>query len=70
MFLPAGTPAAIAQRLSDAVMAVLKEDEVKKRLIDLGAQPIGSSPADFTSFLQKEDTKWGEVVRKGNIQLD
>ena len=70
MFLPAGVPAPIATKLQQALQDVLKEDEVKQRLADLGAQPVGSTPADFAAFLKKEDAKWGEVVKKGNIKLD
>ncbi len=70
MFLPAGTPAPIATQLQQALAEVLKEDEVRQRLTDLGAQPIGSTPAEFAAFLKKEDAKWDEVVRKGNIKLD
>ncbi len=70
MFLPAGTPAPVAAQLQQALAEVLKEDEVRQRLTDLGAQPIGSTPAEFATFLKKEDAKWGEVVRKGNIKLD
>ncbi|AVS67695.1 LacI family transcriptional regulator [Paracidovorax avenae] len=70
VFLPAGTPAPIAAQLQQALAEVLKEDEVRQRLTDLGAQPIGSTPAEFATFLKKEDAKWGEVVRKGNIKLD
>lgn len=70
MFLPAGTPEPIAAKLRQAVQDVMKEDEVKQRLADIGAQPVGSTPAEFATFLKKEDAKWGEVVRKGNIKLD
>lgn len=70
VFLPAGVPAPIASKLQQALQDVLKEDEVKQRLADLGAQPVGSTPADFAAFLKKEDAKWGEVVKKGNIKLD
>lgn len=70
MFLPAGTPEPIAAKLRQAVQDVMKEDEVKQRLADIGAQPVGSTPAEFATFLQKEDAKWGEVVRKGSIKLD
>ena len=70
VFLPAGTPAPIAAQLQQALAEVLKEDDVRQRLTDLGAQPIGSTPAEFAAFLKKEDTKWGGVVKKGNIQLD
>lgn len=70
MFLPAGTPEAVAARLQKAVVDSLQEDEVKKRFSDVGAQPIGSTPAQFAEYLKKEDAKWGEVVRKGGIKLD
>ncbi|MFI8617307.1 Bug family tripartite tricarboxylate transporter substrate binding protein [Acidovorax sp. NPDC077693] len=70
MFLPAGTPEPIAAKLREAVQEVMKEDELKQRLADMGAQPVGSTPAEFAAFLKKEDSKWGDVVRKGNIKLD
>ncbi|MNR48727.1 Tripartite tricarboxylate transporter family receptor [compost metagenome] len=70
MFLPAGTPAAIATKLQQTLVEVLKEDMVKQRLDDLGAKPVGSTPAEFATFLGKEDAKWGEVVRKGDIKQD
>lgn len=70
VFVPAGTPDAIAARLQSALAEVLQEDEVKKRFIDLGAQPVGSTPAQFADYLKKENVKWAEVVRKGNIKAD
>ncbi|KQP21979.1 tripartite tricarboxylate transporter substrate binding protein [Pseudorhodoferax sp. Leaf267] len=70
LLLPAGVPAATADALHKAVAAVLAEDEVKQRFVDMGTQPVGSTPAEFAAFLKKEDTKWAEVVRKGGIKLD
>lgn len=70
VFLPAGTPEPVAAKLQQTLAEVLKEDAVKQRLSDLGAQAIGSTPADFAVFLMQEDAKWGEVVRKGHIKLD
>ena len=70
VFLPAGTPADVATRLQKAVAESLQEEEVKKRFSDVGAQPVGSTPAQFADYLKKEDAKWGEVVRKGSIKLD
>ncbi|WP_369661117.1 Bug family tripartite tricarboxylate transporter substrate binding protein [Variovorax sp. V15] len=70
LLLPAGTPAPIAEKLHKAVVEALKEDEVKKRFVDVGVQPVGSTPAEFADFLKKEDAKWADVIRKGNIKLD
>lgn len=70
MLLPAKTPKDIAEKLQRTVVEVLKEDEVQQRLKDLGAQPVGSTAAEFAAFLKKEDTKWNEVVRTGDIKAD
>ena len=70
LFLPAGTPAPIADKLHKAVADVLKNDEVKRRFVDVGVQPVGSTPSEFADFLKKEDAKWADVIRKGNIKLD
>ena len=70
MFVPANTPADVSGKLQKALVDVLNDADVKQRLSDLGATPIASTPAEFAAFLKKEDAKWGEVVRKGNIKLD
>ena len=70
LLLPAGTPASIADKLHKTVVEVLKEDDVKRRFVDVGVQPVGSTPAEFADFLKKEDAKWADVIRKGNIKLD
>jgi len=70
MFLPTGTPEPVVQKLYKAVSAVLKQPNVQQRLKDLGAEGVGSTPEEFVAFLQKEDTKWEEVVRNGQIKAD
>jgi tripartite-type tricarboxylate transporter receptor subunit TctC len=70
VFVPAGTPTDVVARLQKAVSESLQEDEVRKRFQEVGAQPVGSTPAQFSEYLKKEDAKWGEVVRRGNIKLD
>jgi tripartite-type tricarboxylate transporter receptor subunit TctC len=70
MFVPAGMPDAVASKLQAAVVDALNDEEVKKRFSDLGAEPVGSTPGQFADHLRKEDAKWSEVVRKGNIKAD
>lgn len=70
MFVPAGTPDAVASKLQAAIVDVLNDEEVKKRFNELGADPVGSTSAQFAEYLKKEDAKWSEVVRKGNIKAD
>ncbi|AGU52868.1 putative Bug-like extra-cytoplasmic solute receptor, TTT-family [Variovorax paradoxus B4] len=70
LLLPAGTPEPVAAKLHKALVEVLKEEEVKQRFTDVGVQAVGSTPAEFAAFLKKEDAKWAEVIRQGNIKLD
>ena len=70
LLLPAGTPDAVVQQLHKAVAESLQEEELKKRFADMGAQPVGNTPAAFADFLQKESAKWSAVIRKGNIKVD
>ncbi|VFR34404.1 Tricarboxylate transport protein TctC [plant metagenome] len=70
LFLPKGTPEAVSAKLHAVLVQVLDEAEVKQRLSDLGAQPAGSTPADFSAFLRKESAKWAEVIEAGRISLD
>jgi len=70
IFLPAGTPDAAANTLHQALVAALAEPELQKRFTDMGAQIIGSTPAEFTGFLARQNAQWAEVVRTGNIRLD
>ena len=70
LLLPAGTPDAVVKQLHKAVAETLQEEEVKKRFADMGAQPVGNTPAEFADFLQKESAKWSAVIRKGNIKVD
>ncbi|CAM3626703.1 Tripartite tricarboxylate transporter substrate binding protein [Bordetella sputigena] len=70
VFLPAGVPNDVAAKLHDTLVQVLKEDEVRKRFNDLGVQPVGSTPAEFADYLKKEDAKWAQVIRQGDIRQD
>jgi len=70
VFLPAGVPEEVVATLHQALVAALRTDELQQRLSDVGAQVIGSTPAEFADFLAKEDAQWADVVRTGNIRLD
>ena len=63
MFAPAGTPAAIRQKLRDEVAQVLAMPEVAARLRDLGVEIIGSQPDILGEHLKNEYVRWAEVIR-------
>ncbi|WP_426955875.1 tripartite tricarboxylate transporter substrate binding protein [Muricoccus radiodurans] len=65
---PAGTPSAILARLNEATAAALREEEVRRRLVELGAEPLFASPAEFGRFLEGEIPRWAAVIRDARIE--
>lgn len=60
---PARTPAPIVARLQAEVAAILQLPDVKKRLVELGAEPAAVSGEAFGKFLAEETVKWGGIIR-------
>ena len=70
LFAPAGTPRPIVERLSSETRAALSAPEVRKRLIDLGAEPLGSSPDEFSAYVSAEFARWGRLAKEAGIRID
>ncbi len=67
LFAPAGTPAAVVDKLSKTADAALKTDAVVKALDAQGIDPIGSTPAEFAAFIRDDVTKWSDVLNKAGL---
>ncbi len=70
LMAPAQTPDAVVQKINLAVAKALAKPELQKRLLDLGANPEPMTVAQFDSFVKKEVTTWGAVVKQANVQAD
>jgi tripartite-type tricarboxylate transporter receptor subunit TctC len=70
LFAPAGTPADIVTKLYESLAEILKDPAVVEKFNALGAEAMAMTPAEFTSYLEREDAKWIPVVRKANIKAD
>jgi len=66
---PAGTPAAVVDRLAGQIGASLSEPGLKKHLEAEGAQPATMGPAAFGRFIRAEIERWAKVIRQANIQI-
>ena len=64
---PAGTPAPAIARLNAEAVKALQSDEMKEKLALDGAQPVGSSPAEFAALIKSELEKWTRVARAAQI---
>jgi tripartite-type tricarboxylate transporter receptor subunit TctC len=67
MAAPAGTPAAVIARLHGEAVKALQSDDMKEKLALDGAQPVGSSPAEFAALIKSELAKWTRVARAAEI---
>ena len=67
IFAPAGTPAPVIAKISDAVQKAMQAPQFKERLALLGGEPAGYSPEEAARFVHDQATLWGKVVREAHI---
>ena len=67
---PAGTPAAIVNRMSAEVDRILKKPEIVERFRGLGAEPVGGTPEQLGQFIAAETKKWQQVVKDSGAKVD
>ncbi len=70
LMAPAGTPAAIVQRINTEANGVLAEAEVRKKAEAAGLQLRGGSAAEFRGFVDSESRKWAQIIKLANIKPD
>ena len=70
LLAPAGTPPATIDRLNVELVKILRQDDIKAKFADLGAQTIGSTPAELAAFLRAEQAKWAEVVKAAAVKIE
>jgi len=70
LWVPAGTPPALVQKLNDAVVKAFADPELRDTWAKLGAEPGGSTPEAFRALIDKDVAKWGKVVREAKITLE
>ena len=67
---PAGTPKEIVDKLNAEVMKVLAEPEARQKLMQLGFEPAGGTPAQLATFENSERAKWGPLIKAAGLKGD
>lgn len=70
VFVPAGTPKAVVDKLHGAIVRALADPDAKEKLTALGFEIVGSSPAEFSAFISAELRQWGPVVKASGATAD
>jgi tripartite-type tricarboxylate transporter receptor subunit TctC len=71
VFVPAGTPRPIVEKLHAALLATLDSPDIKQRFAGGGVNVVTSkTPEDFASFVSAETARWGKVARESGATID
>jgi tripartite-type tricarboxylate transporter receptor subunit TctC len=70
LLAPVGTPRPIIDRLNAALRTLVETKEVKQRILAEGGDPLTSSPEEYAADIDREETKWGTLVRKLNLKVE
>jgi tripartite-type tricarboxylate transporter receptor subunit TctC len=67
---PAGTPRAVIDKLNAALRAALADPDTKARMARDGTEPVPSTPEQYAADIDREETKWSDVVRKSGAKAE
>jgi tripartite-type tricarboxylate transporter receptor subunit TctC len=67
---PAKLPQPIVTKLHTETVAALKDEDLRKQVINQGFEIVGSTPEQFRAFIQSEVKKWAELVKKAGIKAE
>jgi tripartite-type tricarboxylate transporter receptor subunit TctC len=67
---PAGTPRPIIDTLGAALRAAVMSEDLKARLADDGAEPLASTPEEYTADIDREETKWSAIVKASGAKVE
>ena len=67
---PAGTPKEVVTRLAGAIGQAARSPEIRQKLLDQGAEPVGNTPEEFSDLLRDEVAKWRTVIRAAGLKAE
>jgi tripartite-type tricarboxylate transporter receptor subunit TctC len=67
---PAGTPRTIVDKLNAALQAALAEPDVRERIKADGAEPLAGTPEQYAADIDREETKWSEIVKRSGARVE
>jgi tripartite-type tricarboxylate transporter receptor subunit TctC len=70
LLAPIGTPRPIIERLNAALRAGIDTLEVRARIAADGGDPLPSTPDEYAADIEREDKKWGDLIRKLKLRID
>jgi tripartite-type tricarboxylate transporter receptor subunit TctC len=70
IFAPAGTPREAIARLHAEFTRALATPDVREKMLNMGAEPVGNTPAEFATFIRAEAEKYARVIKASGARVD
>ena len=70
LLAPAGTPPAVVDKIYKILASAFKDPAIREKMVSIGAEPGGNSPAEFKAFMERESEKWRSFVERTGIKVD
>ncbi|KAG1246119.1 hypothetical protein G6F65_020855 [Rhizopus arrhizus] len=70
LYAPKGTPPAVVQKLNAELAKILARPEVRQRLLELGHEPGGGTPAELAEFARSERLKWQPLIVQAGLKAE
>ena len=70
LLAPAGTPAPIIERLNREVVKAVRAPDFRAKLLELGAESVGSTAAEWGAFLRSEIEKWQKIAKRAGMRAE
>jgi tripartite-type tricarboxylate transporter receptor subunit TctC len=70
IFVPAGTPKEVVDKLYQVTIETMKDPQVNQRLANGGVEVVTSAPGEFAKFVEKETARWGQAVKEAGATAE
>ena len=70
IFAPSKTPEAVINRLNQEIVRVINQADIKEKLLNVGIDPVGSTPKEFSASLKSELTRLSKVIKDAGIRVE
>jgi tripartite-type tricarboxylate transporter receptor subunit TctC len=70
LLAPAATPKDVVSKVNADVIRALKDDEIRKKIGDMGADVVGNTAEEFGAAMRAESAQWAEIIKSANIKAE
>ena len=70
LLAPAATPKDVVSKIHNDVVRVLKDEEIRKKIAEMGADVVGNAPDEFGAAMRAESAQWADIIKSANIKAE